>query len=176
MRVFSSKTVGRLIRVAVLLLIIISASTPAFAVERGEKSFGVKAGYESRNNSAIGGLVFQYAFSRHVRIAPQLGVVFRHEDKDALLVDVDMHFPFAVSAKAGFYPIAGLAFNSWSRHGLTPESHEDVTTHLNSVGLNAGAGFEYRPKDSLKLSLEARYTLIRHYPNAQLTAGIAYIF
>ncbi|MDE6574912.1 MAG: porin family protein [Muribaculaceae bacterium] len=161
---------------AFVLLLVLSAVFPAYAVERGEKSFGLKAGYESRNNSAVGGLVFQYAFSKHVRVAPQLGVVFRHEDKDALLVDVDVHFPVMLSKKACIYPLAGIAFNSWSLHGLTPETHEDVTTHKNSVGLNAGAGFEYRPKDSLKLSLELRYTLIRHYPNAQVTAGIAYIF
>lgn len=172
----SGNSILKALRAAVLLLIIMGTANAASAIERGEKSFGIKAGYESRNNSAIGGLVFQYAFSQHVRIAPQLGVVFRHEDMDALVVDVDMHFPFAVSGKANFYPIAGLGFNSWSLHGLNRDNHEDVTSHTNCLGLNAGAGFEFRPQASLKLSLEARYTLIRHYPNAQVTAGIAYIF
>lgn len=81
---------------------------------RGEKSFGVKAGYVSANGSAVGGLVFGYAFSRHFRIAPQLGVVFRNHNEDALLVDIDCHFPIGLrNERFTVYPLAGMAFNSW---------------------------------------------------------------
>ncbi len=162
-------------RMAALVILMSCACTATMGqTERGEKSFGVKAGYEGRNVSGLAGLVFQYSFSRHVRIAPQVGVVFRHRNTDALLVDIDMHFPLSLGGEhAAFYPIVGVAFNSWSNKS---DSEEDVTTHTNSLGANAGLGFELRCMPSLKISLEGRYTIIRHNPNVQVMAGIAYIF
>lgn len=162
-------------RLAALVILLSCAGTAAMGqTERGEKSFGVKAGYEGRNVSGLAGLVFQYSFSRHVRIAPQVGVVFRHRNTDALLVDVDMHFPLTLGGeRAAFYPIVGVAFNSWSNKD---DSKEDVISHTNNVGGNAGIGFELRCMPSMKISLEGRYTIIPHNPNMQVMAGIAYIF
>lgn len=163
------------LRLAVLLAAVTFLGLAAQAqTQRGEKSFGIKAGYESRNTSGLAGLVFQYSFSKHVRIAPQVGVVFRHHNSDAFLADVDVHFPISVgSDRAALYPLVGVAFNSWVSKN---DSEEDVTTHVNSLGANAGVGFEYRCMPSMKISIEGRYTVLRHNPNVQVTAGIAYIF
>ena len=148
----------------------------ASATERGEKSFGPKAGFNTRNTSALAGLTFEYSFSRHVRIAPAIGIVFRNKNLDALTVDVDLHFPLGKSTKTAFYPLVGLAFNSWGRHGVDADNGNDVTTHSNALGLNGGAGVELRLTKALKLGLEAKYTLIQHYPNASVAARIAYVF
>lgn len=166
----------RFLRVLTLVLILAAGTLAAPAqTHRGEKSFGVKAGYISCNRSAVGGLVFQYSFGRHVRIAPQLGVVFRHQDHDAFTVDVDVHFPISLgSARAAFYPLAGLAFNSWTGHKTVDT--DDVTTHTNNMGGNLGGGFEFRCTPSLKISVEGRYTFLKHFSNAQVVAGIAYVF
>lgn len=151
---------------------------PAAAAGRGEKSFGPRIGYVSRNSTASAGLAFEYSFSRHVRISPEVGIIFRHRGKDGLGLAANVHFPIDVRSdgKAAFYPLAGISFTSWGLHNLDPDEQKDVTTHTNCVGFNAGAGFEYRVRPSLKLSIEARYTLMRHFPTAQIAAGISFVF
>lgn len=141
----------------------------------------MKTGYITKNNSALAGLVFRYEFSEHVRVAPQIGVVFRHENLDALTIDADVHFPFkACSGRLSFYPLAGLAFNSWNHHdeghGTSSHSDCDVTRHTNALGLNGGAGVDIYCTESMRIGFEARYTLIQHKPNGQISASIAYVF
>ena len=85
--------------------------------------------------------------------------------------------PFGVgSDRAWLYPLAGLAFNSWSTHGVVTADDDDVTTHVNRFGLNAGAGFELRCSETLKINIEAKYTLVKSYSAAYVTAGISYVF
>lgn len=143
----------------------------------GEKSFGPKVGFVTRNTSACAGLFFQNSFSRHVRISPQAGIIFRHHDLDALAIDLDVHFtlPFA-GDKAAFYPIAGLGFTSWSRHNVNAGESKDVSTHINRLGVNAGAGIEFKCTSTLKLSFEAKYIVQKSFPQAAILAGIAYVF
>ena len=163
------------------LLLIINASMPLFSAtaesRRGEKSFGPYVGYVTRNSSATAGLSFEYTLSSVVRIAPEIGVIFRNRDLGGLTVDVNTHFPLSFAAgKAAFYPLAGLNFTSWSLNGIDPVTSDDVTTHRSRFGLNAGAGVEYFCKPSLKLSVECRYTLMQTYPTAFATAGISFVF
>lgn len=155
---------------------IVSTPSAAAQTHKGEKSFGPRVGYVSRNESATAGLAFQYSFSNHVRIAPSADIIFRHRGKDGIAVNVDMHFPITISSRSAFYPLAGFNFTSWGLHGNDAYSGKDVTSHSNSAGLNAGAGIEYRCNSSLKLALEARYTLMRHYPTAFVAASITYVF
>jgi len=164
------------VRLALFALLLTLAFGASAQVERGQKSFGPRVGYITKNNSALVGLNFDYAFSSHVRIAPAIGLVFRNEDRDALLIDVDMHFPIATSARSGFYPLVGAAFNSWAYHGIDEETHDDVITRKNGFGLNAGAGWEIRITGALRLGIEAKYTLIRHNPSGRFAARIAYVF
>ena len=143
---------------------------------RGEKTLGPKLGYISHNSSALAGLTFRYTFSRHLRIAPAISCAFRNKDQDALLIDLDMHFPFGLSesGRTALYPLAGLTFNSWNRHGHA--DHGDATDHVNRFGLNAGAGFDLRCSSSLMLNMEARYCLVKSYSSFIATVGISYIF
>lgn len=171
-------TANRIIKILAFTLIIFIAFPAAAQTHRGEKSFGLKGGYVSRNVSGLAGMVFQYSFSSHVRVAPQVGVVFRHKDLDALTIDADMHFPLSLgSDKASFYPLLGIAFNSWTHHGDEELANtDDVSPHTNCFGLNSGLGFDFRLTDTFKLNLEGRYTLIKHYPNVQVAVGVAYVF
>ncbi len=170
------KTITHILRLAAVLLLMAGGLHASAQVERGQKSFGPKVGYITRNNSVVAGPCFDYAFSSHVRIAPSIGLAFRNEDRDALLVDIDMHFPIATWNTSVIYPLAGITFNSWGRHNLEPDTHDDVTSHQNSFGLNMGAGWEIRLSNSLKIGIEGKYTLIKHNPNGQFAARIAYVF
>lgn len=172
---------GAILRLlSVLLAVAVSSfvSAGAHNHQRGEKSFGPRVGYVTRNASAYGGLSFEYQLSSVVRLAPKLGLIFRNKDMDGLKVDVDVQFPLDLAVgKACFYPLAGVSFTSWNRHGVHDENNDkDVTTHTNQWGLNAGLGFEYRVNHTLKLSLEGEYTLMKHLPGAFVTAGIAFCF
>ncbi len=160
-----------------LMVSLVCAPAVSAQVERGQKSFGPKVGFVSRNASATAGLTFGYAFSRHVRVVPEVGLIFRHKDLDGLTADINVHFPVGfASGKASFYPLVGVSFASWGRHSVDMSDNKDVTTHINVFGLNAGAGVEVYCTSTLKLSLEGRYTLMHHYPTAFVTAGIAFVF
>lgn len=160
------------------LAIIAAVSDDACAaVRRGQKSFGPSVGYVSRNSSAYASLNFEYAFSRHVRIAPQVGVIFRNRDLDGLNMAADVHFPIGFAAgRMAVYPLVGLNFTSWGRHGRSEADDKDVTSHSNRLGLNMGAGLELDCTSSLRLRIEGRYSLMEHYPTAFATVGIAYVF
>ena len=167
------------------LIIICTALAAAFAcapaaaqTSRGEKSFGPRVGYVSRNSTALAGLAFQYSFSRHVRIAPEIDLIFRNRDMDGFGISFNTHFPISIDSKgrAAFYPVAGINFTSWSRHGISPDTNKDVSAHLNRFGGNAGVGLEMKCTTTLKLNVEAKYTVMKTYPGAQVSAGIAYVF
>lgn len=145
---------------------------------RDQKSFGVDAGYVSRNKSAVAGIQFQYGFSSHFRVAPGARCIFRNNDRDAIQLDLDTHYPFNFTGdRAALYPIVGLNYSWWNNHSRPQDApEEDVSTRKRNFGLNAGAGFEYTASPTLKIHIEARYSMVKSNSSLQLTAGIAYIF
>ena len=161
---------------ALMLLTPLAASAQ---FERGEKSVGAKLGYVDKNNSASMGLVFQYSFSHHLRVAPEIGCVFKHKNMDAFTIDFNFHTPFTFTGeKAALYPLAGLNYSSWNRtmpRALVDET-DDITTRTSRFGLNLGAGFELRCSRTLKLGIEAKYTLIKSYSGASVAAMVCYVF
>lgn len=162
-------------KVAVALLLTVSAASAANAqVVKDELSFGGKLGYVSENKSASLGAFFQYAFSSHFRIAPEIGYVFRNNDKQALTVDFNAHVPFNFTGeRVAFYPLAGLNFSSWKCHYFTEEFGKDSHSY-NRLGLNLGAGFELRCSSKIKMLLEAKYCIMKRFSSAQIAVGVSY--
>ncbi len=165
-----------IVTAAVVAALYSGTGTAGAELRRGEKSFGPRVGYVSRNKTVAAGLQFEYAFSRHVRIAPEIDIAFRRNNADALAIGIDMHFPFSLAAADRFavYPLAGVSYTSWGIHGV--EENKDVTTHENRFGINAGGGVEFRVTPSLKLSAEGKYIFMKDYGTAMATARIAYVF
>lgn len=158
-------------------LLILSCLSMSAQVERGEKMLGVKAGYVTHNESAVAGLMFRYAVSPWVRIVPEVASVFRHHDEDAFLVDLNVQVPFSFGTKkVDLYPLAGLTFNSWSRHFELEETNQDVSSRVNRFGANLGAGFDFRCTPTLNIGVEARYSFLKVYTSAYFTASISYVF
>lgn len=165
-------------RLLVAVVLGVMAVGAAFGqVDRGEKMVGVNVGYASENASAVAGLSFRYAVSKWVRIVPEVGCVFRHHDKDAFLVNLNAQVPFSFGTKTvDLYPLAGFAYNSWSRHHLMDTNGNDVTHRDNRFGANFGAGFDFRCTRTLNVGIEAKYTFVKTYTSLYLTASISYVF
>lgn len=137
------------------------------SAEKGEKTLGLMGGYASYNNSGIGGLFFQYSFSRHVRISPELGYIFRNQEKSAFVCSVDMHFPFRVARGYKLYPLAGITYNRWDNKFEKHDIHG---------GIDLGGGMDLYFTSSLKLNLQAKYSLMEKTGGCYVQMGIGYIF
>lgn len=151
------------------------------AGENGEKTVGVTAGYNTRNESAVAGLYFRYNINRLLRIAPDVTYIFRHNQVDGLALNVNLHMPLQVTGdKLGFYPLVGLNYTSWSMHPKTADpaivEGDDVTTRKTKLGINIGGGFDIYATSTLRLFIEGKYTGVRHYSTGAVTAGIGYCF
>lgn len=168
----------RAVRAAAIIVAAIALLMPqAMKAADHEKIFGIQAGWISRNKSAEAGLTFQYGFTQHFRLAAAVDVALKKENRDAMLIDVNGHFPFRTSSRVELYPLAGVNFSAWSEHIEADDpTFDDVTNRTSRFGLNAGGGVGFYVSKTLKLSFEAKYTLVKGYSCGRLTAGIAYVF
>lgn len=135
--------------------------------QKGEKTLGLMGGFATYNSSGFTDVYFQYTFVDHVRIAPDLGYVFGNDGKSAFILNADMHFPFRVARGFSIYPLAGFTFNNWSyRHGDS-ESR---------AGANFGGGIDLYLTSNLKLTFQAKYSLMSDTGGGFFGAGIGYVF
>lgn len=167
----------------ILSLILLSiSSSVSHAITRGEKYIGLTTGYNTRNESAVAGVFFQYNLSRVVRIAPDITYIFRHDRRDGLAFNADVQFPFRIDNEARWnvFPLAGLNYTSWNMHprslGPVADDSKDVTNRTNKLGLNVGVGFDFMATKTLKLFIESRYVGARHYSYGAITVGLGYTF
>lgn len=134
---------------------------------KGEKTLGIAGGYASYNNAAQANLYFQYSFSPHVRIAPELGYIFRNDEKSAFECSIDVHFPFRVARGVKLYPLTGITVNSWDfKNG----------NHKVKAGFDFGGGLDLYMTSSLKLSLQGKYSLMNDTSGAFVQLGVGYVF
>lgn len=163
---------------AVIAAIIIAFSAvTASAVEKGEKSMGVRAGYTTSNHSGVAGLYFTYAFSSRFRLAPDVDYSFRHNGSDAFSININAHVPVtAPESRFTLYPLAGLNYTSWNLHDISAGDTDDVSTRTDRLGLNIGAGVSYAATPTLRLGFESKLRWIRNYNSGVFTVSIGYVF
>lgn len=157
----------RTLFIAIFSLLSIQFALNTRADVRGDMTLGLSGGYTSVNESGYAKVYFRYAFASHVRIAPETGYVFKHNGQSGFNFDIDMQFPSSAARGIQLYPLAGVAFNSWNY-----EDHH----HDSRFGLNAGAGIDLKFTRSLRLTIQAKYTLMRHTDGLYVGAGIGYNF
>ncbi|MBD5185986.1 MAG: porin family protein [Bacteroides sp.] len=164
-------------KLCVCLLMALITAVTAGGVERGEKTLGLRGGYNTRNESGVAGVYFQYAFSRHVRLAPNVDYVFRNKGTDAYSCNINVHFPlyFGSSTRFDLYPLAGVNFISWN-HRLNNSDGIDTSSRVSRLGLNAGAGAEYYCTPTLKLCVEAKCNFVEANTSGVFSIGIGYVF
>ncbi len=155
---------------AAICLSALMLAAPTTASAR-EKTLGVKAGYAGKNKSALFGLYFDYRFSDHFALSPNIDYVFRHNGTDAFIFNLDARFPFRVAPRFDVYPLIGVDYASWAYH-----SHNDSSDRLNHLGFNFGAGCDYFCTPSLKLTFQGKYNAIKDVDSAYFWLGIGYVF
>lgn len=169
--------IARLFRPLIAAAALLLMAAPASA---GEKAFGIRAGFNTRNSAPMAGLWFQYSFNSHFRLAPNVDYHFRHNHTDALAINCNAQFPFALgSSRLSAYPLFGLNYTSWNYHrpdAQASDDNDDVTTRLNRFGTNLGAGLELRVTPTMKITLEAKTTLIKSYSSGTFSVGLGYCF
>ena len=101
-----------------------------------------------------------------MRIAPELGCVFRNDGKSAFIMSADMHFPFSIARGVQVYPLAGLTFNNWSYSGGSSAR----------LGGDVGAGFDINMTQQIKLTVQGKYSLMKDYSGGFIGMGIGYNF
>lgn len=144
----------------------------------GEKTLGIKVGYNTYNREPLAGAQFTYRFNKLLRVAPGIDYVFRRDGRDALQFNLNAQFLFPVDhGRINLFPQAGANYSSWNFHPLAIGNiTNDVSSRISRIGLNVGAGGDINLSGSLKLSLTATYTFIREFDGLNLAAGIHYRF
>ena len=153
---------------ALLLLLAGALALPSAAsAQKGEKTVGIAGGFATYNDGGYADIYFQYTFAQHLRIAPEIGYVFRNDGATGFEFSADMQFPFRIARGFGVYPLVGLTYNNWSHHG-------DV--HASRLGADFGAGFDIYLTTNLKLTLQGKYSVMNDTSGAFFGMGIGYVF
>lgn len=151
---------------AVVAIVGAIACFPA-AAQKGEKTLGVAGGVATHNSGGYVDLYFQYTFAPHLRIAPEVGYIFRNDDESGFEFSTDLHFPFRLAKGFNIYPLVGFTLNNWN-----PEHHDSYTR----VGADFGAGFDVYLTSNLKLSLQGKYSLMDDCSGGFFNLGFGYVF
>ncbi len=162
-----------------IIIVIVAAMALALPLSAtsGEKTVGLRAGYNTRGETAVAGVMFQYRFSDHFRLSPNIDYYFRHNGVDGLSFDVNAHFPLSIAKNGRFncYPLAGVNFTSWDYHFID-DNNDDISNRETRLGLNVGAGLEYYATPTLKLSFEAKASILKQYSSGTFNLSIGYVF
>ncbi len=138
------------------------------SAQKGEMTLGVAGGYATHNDGGYADIYFQYTLAPHVRIAPEVGYVFRNEGESAFEFSTDLHFPFRLAKGFNIYPLVGFTLNSWNC-----EHCDDTYTR---VGADFGAGFDIYLTSNFKLSIQGKYSLMNDCSGGFFNMGFGYVF
>ena len=171
----------------IIALLGLTSTMSAADITKGCKTFGVRTGYATLNRAPLAGIEFSYAFNRHFILAPSIDYVFRNDNLDGLLFNIDYHGPWQLtpSGRVYLYHILGINYASWSRHEPTTTSEterdattdsDDVTTRTNRLGVDVGAGVAFYVTPTLRLSLQGKFNWVKDHNAGIFNLGISYAF
>lgn len=160
-----NRIVRRLVAAAATALL---AFSPVCSyAQKGEKMIGIGGGYVDYNNGGYAKIYFQYAFSNHFRIAPEVGAIFRNNGKSGFEASLDAQFPMRISPGFKFYPLVGVTMNHWK----LPSSSD-----LTKVGADGGVGLDFYMTPSFKINFQAKYSVMKRTDGWFIDLGVGYVF
>ena len=157
---------------------------------QGESAAGVRLMYGTEIESLGLGIDFQYCVIDHVRGEVSFNYFFEHDDINWMDVNLNAHYLVSLmDHKMFLYPLAGLNYTmskrtvheeprtEWDDEGnprtIPGGKHSDEENH---VGLNVGAGIEYKFNDHFSAGLEYRHTIIRKVDQGVFGVNLHYHF
>lgn len=155
------------IALAFMTAVAIFGVSSTASAQTGEKTIGLSGGFATYNSSGYTEVYMHYTIVPHVRLAPDLGYVFRNEGKSAFVFDIDLHFPFKIARGLDIYPLAGFAFNNWTYQNAG---------HATRCGMNIGGGFDVNLTSQLKITLQGKYSMMNDTGGGFIGMGIGYRF
>lgn len=159
-----------------ILLCVIAGTSEAWA-QRGQKTVGLRTGYNTRNESALAGITFSYQFSNHLRISPNADYIFRHNNTDAFSLNCNMHFPYKLgTSPLNIYPLVGASYTQWSMRNSDIENTDDTSTRVTRFGINIGGGLEWYATSTFKVTAEGKFGWMKDFNTGVFSVGVAYVF
>lgn len=163
---------------------------------QGESAAGVRLMYGTEIESLGLGIDFQYCVIDHVRGEVSFNYFFEHNHTNWMDVNLNAHYLVSLmDHKMFLYPLVGLNYtmakvkyddtdfekDDEGNYVLDDEGKpksKNVTTSYeeNHVGLNVGAGIEYKFNDHFSAGLEYRHTIIRKVDQGVFGVNLHYHF
>lgn len=159
--------------VAIFVVLAMSVSSFNMQAEKGEKSVGLIAGYNTKTESGLAGIYFQYQCNSWLRLSPDVQTLFRKNNLSAFHINGNVHYIINIQSNMSLYPLAGVTYQSW-RH-KAPEGAGDHN-NLNRFGVNVGCGYDFNVTSSLKFLIEGKYSFVKDCSSATIALGLGYTF
>lgn len=137
--------------------------------EKGDMAAGVNVSYgtmEGYNNLGIGGK-FQYNLTDAIRIEPSANYFLKKDYVSMWDVNVNVQYLFNVAEKLTIYPLAGATMVGMKWEGGEGDSE---------IGLNVGAGVEYKLTEKLGLNFDYKYQMVSELDRSVLSLGVVFKF
>lgn len=160
--------------IGLLALAVLLTVQLAQAQTYNTKSLGVAAGYLLDTENVQGGIFIHLPVSKHWRVAPSINYAFSNHNRYNLDINGDVHYLVPFAGRFSFYPLAGIAFQSW--RGSALQTDRELSNTINKFGINAGAGFEMNLSRRLDLHIEGKYIFIDKFHQAHVSIGLGYKF
>lgn len=157
---------------------------------QGESAAGVRLMYGTEIESLGLGIDFQYCVIDHVRGEVSFNYFFEHNHTNWMDVNLNAHYLVSLmDHKMFLYPLVGLNYTMAKvKFPASEDTYEDEDGTLvidrqpsysheeNHVGLNVGAGIEYKFNDHFSAGLEYRHTIIRKVDQGVFGVNLHYHF
>ncbi len=163
----------------VLLIAFVSLGTYAQTFDVSRLRAGAGFVYASDINNL--GITFNGVYNLNDVWEGSLGIthIFPNNNLKYTVLDFDAHYIFyKANQELNFYGIGGLSFNFWKLDLPTYRIGDFVyggSTNGTEVGLNIGAGLNFKLTDFLNLAPEVRFTIMDG-SYARIGATVQYMF
>jgi outer membrane autotransporter barrel domain len=167
-------------KLGLLVAAIIISATTVFA-QKGEKSVGVNLGYGLDIESVKIGANFKYNFTDEIRVAPSFDYFLKKNNVTMWAVNADANYLFNVAEGIKVYPLAGLALVGVSFDGFSYDLGPGMSIESDGVsntelGINLGAGADFRLTEVIDFNVEAKYQIVDNWNQLVLSVGVSYKF
>lgn len=157
-----------------VLLVLLCACISTSYAQKGESALGVNLNYGNDTNLGLG-LKYRYSFTDNWRIEPAFNYYFKHDYASMWDLGANVHYLFPVAPQVSIYPLGGLSYLHATAHlADLGEGWNNISD--GKIGVNLGAGVDFKVAPNVKLNLELKYQIVDSYNQLVLSAGASFAF